>query len=396
MKKSFTYVTPIILLFIVFSGLANKIIAQATTLSENFDNVVPANWVSINHSTNPAVGWYQGDVRKFDAYSGDVTSYAAASYQSIGSVSGNGTINNWLISPLLSLSNGATITFYTRTTSGSLFPDRLEVRLSKNGASTNVGSGVNEVGDFSTVLLTINPDLTQGEYPDTGWTQYTASISGISGTISGRVAFRYYVTDAGSKGTNSNYIGIDEFSYETVLPVTLINFTGNIQNNVAVLKWATASESNNKGFEVQLSHDNKDFSAIGFVTGNGNTSAISQYSYTDEAKLSSGSNYYRLKQIDNDGKYNYSNVVKLDFKKFDWKIYGNPSKNASIQLQTDAQSNVAVQIVSLNGQVISTINKGSLSAGTYNIPLNLSNAAHGTYIIRLSIDKNVFTKKLVQ
>ena len=396
MKKIFTYAPLFTLFFLILNGLANKIFAQATTLSEGFDNVVPVNWVSINHSTGSGVGWSQGDPRQFNAYTGDVTSYAAAGYQSVGGSSGTGTINNWLISPVLSLSNGATITFYTRTYPGSLFPDRLEVRLSKNGSSINVGSGVNETGDFSTVLLTINPNLDQGGYPDTGWTQYTASLSGISGNISGRVAFRYYVTNAGSKGANSKYIGIDDFSYETVLPVTLIGFTGSIKNNAAVLNWSTASELNNKGFEVQLSHDNKNFSAIGFVAGNGNTSAISQYSFMDDSKMLSGSNYYRLKQIDNDGNYKYSNVVKLDFKRSSWNIFGNPSKNPSIQLQTDAQSNVAVQIVSLNGQVIQTINKGTLAAGTYNIPLNLTNAAHGTYIVRLTIDKDVFTKKIVQ
>ena len=58
--------------------------------------------------------------------------------------------------------------------------------------------------------------------------------------------------------------------------------------------------------------------------------------------------------------------------------------------------NVTVQIVSLNGQLIQTINKGNLSQGTYNIPLNLTNAPHGIYIVRLLVDKNSYTKKIIK
>jgi len=394
MKK--IYFIPKVLFFIICTITGNTLFAQVTSLSESFDNVVPSGWTSINHSSGNGQGWIQGDVRQFDSYSGATTSYAAASYLSVGGKSGVGTINNWLITPELSLANGSTITFYTRTAFGSTYADRLEVRLSTNGASTNVGSGPEGTGDFTTLLLSVNPTLEVGGYPDTGWTQYTVSLSGITGTASGRVAFRYYVTDGGSNGTNSFYIGIDEFSYETVLPVTLLNFTGMIKNNAAFLNWSTANETNNKGFDVELSHDNQNFSTVGFVAGHGTTSAINQYNFTDY-KVLSGTNYYRLKQIDNDGNYQYSSVIKLDLKRFDWTILGNPSANNTlIRLQTEGQNNVMVEVVSLNGQVIQVINKGSLSAGTYDIPLNFKNVSNGMYVIRLSVDKSVYSKKIVK
>ena len=95
------------------------------------------------------------------------------------------------------------------------------------------------------------------------WTQFTANIPTGSGT--GRIAFRYYVTNGGSGGTNSNVIGIDEFSYQSVLPVALLNFKGQIKDDNALLTWSTANEINNKGFEVEVSRDNKTFSSIGFV-----------------------------------------------------------------------------------------------------------------------------------
>jgi hypothetical protein len=73
------------------------------------------------------------------------------------------------------------------------------------------------VGDFSTLLLSVNPNLATGiaNYPNT-WTQYTATVSGLAGPTSGRFAFRYHVTNGGPNGANSNYIGIDTLSYEAV------------------------------------------------------------------------------------------------------------------------------------------------------------------------------------
>lgn len=383
------------LIFIAsLSLLSNKILAQVTSLSESFDAVLPSGWVAINHSTNGASGkaWDQGSNRWFDAYSGANTSYAAATWESIGK-SGTGTINNWLITPELNFANGGAISFYTRTATGSQFADRLEVRLSKNGASTNVGSTSGDVGDFTTVLVTVNPNLDATGYPDT-WTQYTANIPAGAGT--GRIAFRYYVTNGGSNGTNSDVIGIDEFSFQGVLPVALFNFQAQLKNDNALLTWSTANEINNKGFDVEVSRDNKTFSSIGFVAAIKSASGLNNYSFTD-SKILSGTNYYRLKQIDNDGAYRYSIVAKLDLQRFAWSILGNASSNtAFIQLQTDLQYNVAVQIVSLKGQLIQTINKGNLSQGTYTIPLNLNTASHDIYVVRLLVDGKSYTQKVMK
>ncbi len=395
LKKSTPLKVCFLFLLSLFVIVNNKTIAQVTSLTEGFDDVLPTGWVAINHSTNGSVGqsWAQGDSRQFAAYSGTENSYAEADYRSIGRA-GNGTINNWLITPELNLTNGGAITFYTRAFPGSQYPDRLEVRLSRSGASTNVGSGTGDVGNFTEILEAINSGLTMGGYPDTGWTQYTVSLP--AGGSSGRVAFRYYVTNGGSTGTNSNYIGVDQFSYESVLPVTLFNFRGEIKNNQSLLTWSTANEINNKGFDVELSHDNKTFSSIGFVAASKTSTGVNNYSFTD-AKLLSGSSYYRLKQIDNDGASRYSTVVKLDFSKFAWNIFGNPSvSNTYIQLQTETQSSISVQVVSINGKVIQTISKGNLAQGTYNIPLSLANAPHGIYVIKLLIDKNSYTKKIMR
>ncbi len=181
-----------------------------------------------------------------------------------------------------------------------------------------------------------------------------------------------------------------------VLPVTFINFDGILRNNQALLNWSTATEINNKGFEVEKSMDGQTFVAIGFVSGNGNSSLLHNYSYIDN-KVLSGSNYYRLKQIDLDNNFNYSSIIRLDFKNFDWAVFGNPlTSNSWMQLQLDRKANVAIQIISLDGKMIQTINKGNISEGTYSIPLNLGNVSKGMYIIKLMVDNQVYSKKVIK
>ncbi len=180
---------------------------QAANFSEDFENV-PAlfstgGWVNINKSdfqgTNPT--WGQGSTAVFPGQTGG---YAAANFNA---TTGASTISLWMLTPQMTFLNNDTITFYTRTTTGQ-FPDRLELRLSLAGASTNVGATSTSVGDFTTLLLTVNPNLTTTGYPTT-FTQYTVTISGLSGPTTGRLGFRYFVTNGGPSGANSDYIGVD-------------------------------------------------------------------------------------------------------------------------------------------------------------------------------------------
>lgn len=197
-------------------GLTTKLNAQAFT--ENFDDITLLagnGWVMTNASIPVgSINWFQGNPvgagGPFDAFNGATNAYIGANFNSTGST---GTISNWLMTPNRTFRNGDVLTFYTRkpTPNPTDYPDRLEVRLSSNGASTNVGSGA-AVGDFTSLLLSINPSLVVGGYPTT-WTQYTITISGLPAPTSGRIAFRYFVTGAGSLGSNSDYIGIDNVVY---------------------------------------------------------------------------------------------------------------------------------------------------------------------------------------
>lgn len=183
-----------------------------TLINEGFNVAPPASWTVINRSS-PAgsTSWFQGNPNSFPAQSGATNSYVGANFNN---TSGTNTISNWLITPQVALQNGNEFTFWTRTTTDSPFPDRLEVRLSTAGASTNVGNSATSVGDFTTLLLSVNPNLEVGGYPET-WTKFVVTLSGISNAQpqSGRLAFRYYVTNGGPTADNSNYIGIDTVTY---------------------------------------------------------------------------------------------------------------------------------------------------------------------------------------
>jgi hypothetical protein len=200
---------------------------QAASLNEGFDNItqLPANGWSLQNLSSPvgSTNWFQGTNvaggGPFDAYDGAANAYIGANYNNTGST---GTISNWLMTPPLDFGNSAAFTFFTRKVSPDTYADRLEVRLSVNGASTNAGSTSSTVGDFTALELSINPTLVLGVYP-TAWTQFTISNLPHNGT--GRLAFRYYVTGAGFSGTSSDYIGIDRVAYTAGAPEFLVGGT---------------------------------------------------------------------------------------------------------------------------------------------------------------------------
>lgn len=186
--------------------------ASAASLTEGFDTVPPAGWTTVNNSVPiGSTGYFQGNPAVFEAFEGGPTSYIGVNFNSGGGVA---EISNWLITPTLTFDNGDVVSFYTRTGTGSTYPDRLQLRFSDVGG-VNVGSTPTSVGSFTTLLLDINPSVAVGGYPE-DWTMFSATISGLSGPTTGAVAFRYLASDGGPFGSNSNYIGIDSFSITAV------------------------------------------------------------------------------------------------------------------------------------------------------------------------------------
>ena len=199
--------------------LGTNLNSKAQSFTEGFDNLATlTDWYVQNNSATPSAtfGWGAGTPAIFNAQAGATNAYLSCNYQCTDATTPV-TISNWLFTPNRVFNNGDQIRFYSRIPAGTEYPDRLEVRLSTNGGSTNVGTTPTSVGDYTTLLLSINPTLVTGVYPKV-WTQYTITISGLAGPVSGRAAFRYFVTNGGVGGANSNYIGIDTYQYTSTLP----------------------------------------------------------------------------------------------------------------------------------------------------------------------------------
>lgn len=195
-------------------GLAATSYACAQPLTEAFDSVSTlsaSGWFARNNSSPlGTMSWFQGNNATFPPQSS--AGYLAADYRSVDSL---GTISNWQLTPVRTLNNGDQLTFWTRTVSPAAYADRLQVRLSTSGASTNVGTAATDLGDFATLLLDLNPTYLlegSGSYP-TSWTQFTVTLSGLAGPTQGRLAFRYFVEHAGVNGSNADCIGIDSLEY---------------------------------------------------------------------------------------------------------------------------------------------------------------------------------------
>lgn len=170
--------------------------AQAVeVLSEDFDDVeMLPGWSLLNNSVLPGEPWFQGTAEVFAAHQGAPTAYIAANYFS--AAGGEGTINNWLITPTLDLIGPTTLSFFTRTAPIAGYNDTLEVRFSE-------GSGTDPAG-FDTLLATLGGGT---PYPAT-WQEFNLSLPFVG---EGRFAFRY-TGDA----EVSNYVGIDTVSVLSV------------------------------------------------------------------------------------------------------------------------------------------------------------------------------------
>jgi hypothetical protein len=206
-------------------------------------------------------------------------------------------------------------------------------------------------------------------------------------------------------GNYGNVFGIDDITINAnlPLPISLTAFSGTREGSKNILSWSTSTEVNNKGFELQRSINGKDFSAISFVSSkatNGASSTVINYSFTDEKPFSS-TNYYRLRQIDNDGKATLSNVVVLKsnlIKAEISRVFPNPVQDKlNIVLNTIGAEKLTLSITDLAGRIISTKSFETVQ-GDNNISFNTASLAKGTYLVKVNSSNNteLATQKFVK
>lgn len=178
----------------------------------------------------------------------------------------------------------------------------------------------------------------------------------------------------------------------TTLPISLSSFSAIKKPSSVLLNWQTASEQNNAYFAIERSNNgNTNFKEIARVNSKGNSNQLQQYSFEDFSPLS-GSNYYRLKQVDKDGKSTYSKAVFVDFDKpILIKLYPNPVKDILVLEGLNANTKTTISIIDLQGNVL-----GKTSATNSTYKWNIKQLPAGNYYVRIEADKKVETMKFMK
>ena len=193
----------------------------------------------------------------------------------------------------------------------------------------------------------------------------------------------------------------------TYIPVELISFEGRVEDNEIVLSWVTASELNNQGFYIEKSSDNINWMTIGFVQGKGTTSEKNYYSFIDN-EITSDIQYYRLKQIDFDGSFKYSQVVEV--------VIGIPTEYSlsqnfpnpfnpitkikftipSVTLrQAQSDIHVTLKVYDMLGNEVATLVNEEKQPGIYEVEFDGKNFSSGVYICQLRTENYLKTIKML-
>ena len=170
------------------------------------------------------------------------------------------------------------------------------------------------------------------------------------------------------------------------LPIELLSFEARLNGNLVQIDWQTASETNNDYFTIERSTDGVEWQEIAQIPGAGNSNEIRKYSYIDNAPVA-GLTYYRLKQTDYNGSFDYSPVRKVEVQqKAELKLYPNPTQN-SITIEGNIQDEQNVRVYNSLGQEFSSIILIKRTNST-SIKIDLSALPKGVYFVR--IDENLF------
>ena len=226
--------------------------------------------------------------------------------------------------------------------------------------------------------------------------EFPPDISGRLQDIFGGVLINVPVSDTGSLIiTNPDALDRLNFAvyYDGSVPVELVSFSASVSGPSIVLNWKTASEVNNYGFEIQRKSQNSDWKKIGFVNGAGTTSDSKSYTFTD-VEIETGIYGYRLKQIDFDGKFGFSNVIEVeaDLTLNDYRLfqnYPNPfNPSTTIKYSLPAEGNVKLSVFNTIGQELETLVSEYQSAGTYEILWKADQYTSGVYFYKFEVTGN--------
>ena len=322
---------------------------------------------------------------------------AEASYVSSHVIKTNGTIWSWGRNDLGRLGNGnntdsnvpvqeiTVATDWVSVSSGQT----LVLARKNDGSLWSWGYGPNGANYIST-----STPVQAGT--ETNWSLVSVTWNHTLAIKTGNTAWAWGdPTESGElgNGTNTTSIFPVQVSCFSILPVTWLSVNGQLQNGNAIIKWATASESNTDKFEIEYSSNGINYSRIGIAAAAGNSSITKQYEFVHPSPVS-GKNFYRIKQIDLDGRFTYSSVIVLQNSnnRTSLIIAPNPVQNEAT-LYFNEPGSKTIQLFDMNGVLLFT---EKLNGENNRHTINMSNRAKGIYLLRLTTAKGVETYKIIK
>ena len=194
--------------------------------------------------------------------------------------------------------------------------------------------------------------------------------------------------------------GILDF-FDVIVPVELISFSAQAHKEKIILNWSTATELNNSGFDVERSLDSKEFLKLGFVQGHGTTTQQQDYTFIDNNINTQTKYYYRLKQLDNDGSFEYSETIEIDYSGIpdNYSLsqnYPNPFNISTIiRYSIPEEKLVTIKIYNALGEEVKTLTNKIQQPGRYTINFDATFLSSGLYFYRLVAGDFVETKKML-
>lgn len=264
--------------------------------------------------------------------------------------------------------------------------------ISMQSRSGNVASLIRD----ATSAIVGGPIATNPAMDLAGKITITSGRLGASGTSTSYYYFYDWQIESGCSGPR---MAVEAFVDATpgcsTLPVSGIVLSGKTEAGINILHWNTKTETNNNGFSVERSIDGTKFEPISFIKStavNGNSQSAIQYNYVDISPAA-GANYYRLKQIDVDGKFAFSNTIMLRSNRTNTefvKIYPNPVQdNLNVVLNSSSANTVTITITDAVGKLIRS-QRELIGVGETKLSVNVSALGSGTYFIKVFCNEGCY------
>lgn len=238
----------------------------------------------------------------------------------------------------------------------------------------------------------------------TRFSTWTADVKPATSQLTAEEAADYTLEKIYAKNTSNvpygeNWLPSQEPIDYSVIPVELNSFSASVQDDKVILKWKTATETNNSGWSVERAKDNAEWKSISFVPGAGSTTSMKEYSYTDK-NLQAGTYQYRLKQIDLDGTVEYSSIqtatIDLIPAEYSLKNFPNPfNPSTKIKYSLPKDSKVQINIYNTLGEKVANVVDLQQKAGVYETTFDAGNFTSGIYLYQLITDEKVLTEKMM-